>query len=437
MNRLSETADLLRNGFEVSVIEDGKQPSACLVAPGAPSSNPRLVKEANALAAAGFRVRVVCGTGHSLGAAFDAGIPVAWKWEFSQLPSRGKWQRFPQVIRQRISAKLAWRGWVRTTATSAWAESEFAGRLARAASAEPADIYIGHYLPGLYAAWKAARCHNAVYGFDAEDSHVDELPDTSEFRGRRESRMLLERELLTGCQHLTAASPLIAETYVRRYGKRPLTVLNVFPLAEAPSDPVQTPYLKGEGPPTLYWFSQTVGSGRGLEQIVAAMGRMTVITMLHLRGNPASGYRQRLEAHAAACGASGRVIWHPPASPDEMVRIAAGHDLGLALELTDPPNRAICLTNKAFTYLLAGIPTVFSRTPAQEWLAGEVGSASLVTDLDDPVALASQLDGILVERDRLAARRATAWRIGRERFNWDAEQGVFLRSVRDARGVVA
>jgi hypothetical protein len=249
--------------------------------------------------------------------------------------------------------------------------------------------------------------------------------------------MLLERELLTGCQHLTAASPLIAETYERRYGKRPLTILNVFPLAEAPSDPVETPYLKGEGPPTLYWFSQTVGSGRGLEQIVAAMGRMTIPAVLHLRGNPASGYRQSLEAHAAACGAGGRVIWHPPASPDEMVRIAAGHDLGLALELTDPPNRAICLTNKAFTYLLAGIPTVFSRTPAQEWLAREVGEASLVTDPGDPVALASQLDGILLDRNRLAVRRATAWRIGRERFNWDAEQGVFLRSVRNALGVVA
>ena len=153
-----------RNGYEVSVIGDGRPPSVCLVAPGAPSSNPRLVKEANALAAAGFRVRVVCGTGHSLGAAFDEGLPTAWKWEFSQLPHEGNGNDCPKSSVSDVSARLAWRGWVRTTATSAWAESEFAGRLARAASAEPADIYIGHFLPGLYAEWKAARCHNAVYG---------------------------------------------------------------------------------------------------------------------------------------------------------------------------------------------------------------------------------------------------------------------------------
>ena len=123
-----------------------------------------------------------------------------------------------------------------------------------------------------------------------------------------------------------------------------------------------------------------------------------------------------------------------------MVRIAAGHDLGLALELTDPPNRAICLTNKAFTYLLAGIPTVFSRTPAQEWLAQRGGTCRQVWSLTWAIAgsdcLASCLDGILINRDRLALRRATAWRIGRERFNWDTEQGVFLRSVRNALGVV-
>ena len=39
----------------------------------------------------------------------------------------------------------------------------------------------------------------------------------------------------------------------------------------------------------------------------------------------------------------------------EMVRLASRHDLGLASELDAPPNRAISLANKKFTYLLAGI----------------------------------------------------------------------------------
>jgi glycosyltransferase involved in cell wall biosynthesis len=239
--------------------------------------------------------------------------------------------------------------------------------------------------------------------------------------------------LLPRCVHLTAASPLIADAYEQRYDQRPATVLNTFPISEAPAAPVETPYSRGVGPPTLYWFSQTVGPGRGLEAVVAAMGRMTLPVELHLRGIPTAGYRESLTAYAETHGCPGsRVIWLPPAEPDDMVRLAAGHDLGLALELTSPPNRAICLTNKAFTYLLAGVPVALSRTPAQEWLGAEIADAGLVVDLDDSMALAARLESVLADRGRLARCRASAWRRGRERFNWDLEQDVFLTSVATA-----
>jgi len=403
--------------------------AVCLIGPGHVASNPRLVKEADALHAAGFRVRVVSGTSHPLVEPLDQALLVSRPWRAVRVTLGSRWGRVPRVARQRVSAGLVCRGWVRTPAAVAWSESELVGRLARAASAEPADLYIGHYLPGLYAAWKAARRHGVAFGFDAEDSHVDELPDAPEHRGRRAARESLERALLAGCSHLTAASPLIADAYERRYGKRPATVLNVFPLSEAPADLVSTPYQKGEGPPTLYWFSQTIGPGRGLEAVVAAMGRMRVSAVLHLLGIPADGYRQRLEAHAADSGVRGRIIWHAPAAPGEMVRRAAGFDLGLALELTEPVNRALCLTNKVFTYLLAGVPVVLSRTPAQQWLAGELGDAGLLIDLTAPAVVAERLDATLGDREQFAAQRAAAWRLGRERFNWDAEQSVFLASV--------
>ena len=64
-----------------------------------------------------------------------------------------------------------------------------------------------------------------------------------------------------------------------------------------------------------------------------------------------------------------------------MARLAAQHDVGLASELSTPPNRAISLTNKVFTYLLAGIPVLLSNTPAQRGLAAELGEAAQVVDL--------------------------------------------------------
>jgi glycosyltransferase involved in cell wall biosynthesis len=410
-------------------------PTVCLIGPGHLASNPRLVKEADALHAAGYTIRVVSGTSHPLIEPLDKALLACRAWQATRIPLGSKWNRVPQSVGTRLSKKLVWSGWTKRSVLVARAESELTGRLAKAAASLRADLYIGHYLPGLYAAWKAACRHGTEYGFDAEDSHIDELQDTAGHRYRRAARESLERRLLRNCHHLTAASPHIAEAYEKRYGKRPVTNLNVFPLTLAPPHPITTPYLKRSGPPTLYWFSQTIGPGRGLEAIIAAMGKMKSPVILHLLGIPATGYREQLEAYAGDRGVSGRIVWHPPTLPDEMVRIAAGYDLGLALELTEPPNRAICLTNKAFTYLLAGVPVVLSRTHAQEWLAREIGEAGILIDLNDATAIAARLDNILTNPQILVTARSIAWKLGRERFNWDIEQKVFLESVRNRLGL--
>jgi hypothetical protein len=57
------------------------------------------------------------------------------------------------------------------------------------------------------------------------------------------------------------------------------------------------------------------------------------------------------------------------APPEEMVRQAAPYDIGLSLETDISDNRSLCLTNKIFTYLLAGVPVLLSDTPAQRALA--------------------------------------------------------------------
>ena len=131
---------------------------------------------------------------------------------------------------------------------------------------------------------------------------------------------------------------------------------------------------------------------------------------------------------AASLGLADRVKLLPMAAPGEMVRLAAEYDVGLSLETDVSENRRICLTNKIFTYLLAGVPVVMSDTPAQKLLATDLGPAARLCVLADPGDLAGTLDA-LASPGGLAEASATAWRLGRERYNWDSEQDVLLQSV--------
>jgi glycosyltransferase involved in cell wall biosynthesis len=416
------------------ILEERKPvgPTVCLIGPGHLASNPRLVKEADALSGAGYGVRVVSADYMAAIRPLDAAVLSAAPWQSERVPLGG-WGRRWRAARRRACAWLADRGLAGPEA-AAWAESEQVGRLAAAAAAAPADLYVGHYLPGLAAAARAARRHGAALGFDAEDSHVDELPDSPLWQGRRASRARIEAAWLPRCRHLTAASPLIAEALRRRYGVRPEVVLNVFPLKEAPPAPEPTAYQLGRGPATLYWFSQTIGPGRGIEAILEALARMRQPAHLHLRGLLAGGYSAALEALVNRLGLHGRLHLSGQAEPSQMALLSAPFDLGLALELVDPPNRALCLTNKIFTYLLAGVPVVLSRTPAQEEMAARLGPSALRVDLGDPAATAARLDAYLGDAAAQQAARQEAWRLGQDKYNWDVEQHIFLASVRQALG---
>jgi glycosyltransferase involved in cell wall biosynthesis len=277
----------------------------------------------------------------------------------------------------------------------------------------------------------AARLHGAKFGFDAEDDHVGELADSPENYVAIAIRRRVEKEFLPQCHHLTAAAPGIAEAYYHRYGVTMTPILNVFPRNSAPAT---DPRLRCKGQSralSVYWFSQTIGPGRGLEQIITTMGCIRERLSLSIRGSDFLGYSAHLKQLAAQVGVGDSIHFLDSAPPDELVRLAAEHDVGLATELDTPPHRAICLPNKIFTYLLAGTPVLLSSTPAQRKLAGELGLAAQLIDVNNPREIARALETWADPKALLAAKDA-AWRLGQTQFNWDTEKSRFLQCVAQA-----
>jgi glycosyltransferase involved in cell wall biosynthesis len=200
-------------------------------------------------------------------------------------------------------------------------------------------------------------------------------------------------------------------------------------LSNAPRAPVFDRSCNKNSALSIYWFSQTIGPGRGLEQILIAMARMRSHASLSIRGSDSFGYSTRLEAIAAELNVKDKLEFLPSGPPDEMVRLAAQYDVGLASEIGIPPSRAVCLTNKIFTYLLAGIPVLLSDTPAQRRIAQQLGAAARLVEIASPDKLAQVLDHLAMNDTTLSDAKREAWSQGQTRFNWDKEKQRFLQSV--------
>lgn len=405
-------------------------PLICLITQGHLASTPRLLKEADALVGAGYRVHVVAGRFYEPVDPLDREVLAAARWAHTIVDYRRGPAVFMRKLLRRAARKLVRHAPFAGVNFAARAHHAESLHLGAVAARIPASLYIGHCLAALPAAAFAANQRGAPCGFDAEDFHDAETKAALSQPASVVAARILQTRLLPGCAHLTAASPLIAREFEKDYGVKMISVLNVFPRSEAPAAPVDPGPISEQRPARLYWFSQTIGAGRGLDAVVAAMARMRTPAELHLRGMTRASYQTQLNEHAAKIGLKRPIQYLPSAPAAEMARLAAGADLGLSTEETQPLNRDLCLTNKIFTYLLAGIPQLLSATSAQKALAPELGAAALVDDLTDSAHTAEQLDDFFGNPARMAAARRKAWDLAQTRYCWEVEQEKFLRSVR-------
>ena len=405
----------------------------CLISPTLLSTNPRLVKEADALVEAGHGVHVICGDFLSWAREADAefegrGWGSVTKVRFG--PGTALPRRVLQVFRQRMARRALLAGMTHPRVLAA-AWHQVTPDLVRAATSIRADLYVAHYIAALPAAAQAARLHGARYAFDAEDFHLGDPPDGPAFEPIRRHTRAIESAYLPGAAYVTAASPGIADAYAGAYGIPPPTVvLNVFPRSHAPAEP--TARGTASPGPSIYWFSQTIGGDRGLECAVRAIGLARSRPHLYLRGNPEAGFLDHLNAVATAAGVGDRVHLLPPERPSEMERLASRFDVGFVGETGATLNHRIALANKLFTYILAGIPTVASDIPAHHLLAPSAGSALSLYPVESAEGLALAIDGFLVNGGASLARaRAHAYTLGQELFNWDVEKSVLIRKVEE------
>jgi len=402
--------------------------------------NPRLVKEADALAAAGYRVRVVAFQSRGWVAERDrllaAGRP--WRHEpVSIVPATiaGRWRFWWSRLRMHFFLRVL----SRLSMARGIAERSFVRsypELLAAALREPADLFIAHTPQALPVAAAAAAHFGAPLGFDAEDLHTGELPPAAQ--GTRQQRLVayVEGKYIERCAYISAPTDGIADELARLYGiPRPVVLHNVFPWAERAALDGETRDRRG---PTLslYWYSQVISLGRGIGDAIRAAGLLTQPVQLHLRGTVDPSERAAIMALAQECGVADQLQLHPSAPPEELIARAAEHDVGLALEpgLAHSLNNALTVSNKLFSYLLAGLAIAASDTPGQRAVLQTCPQAGALYQPGDYQALALALRGWQERPEGLADARRAALEAARSRWSWEHERQRFLEVVERVLG---
>ena len=403
-----------------------------VVTAGHVSACPRMLKAADAFVSAGYRVRVVSTKSTPWATAADAALRATRRWDWTVIDydratgrslqlSTGVRFRAMQTIAKAIGPSSV------PMSIAIRAYSRLHDEIVRAVIDEAADLIYGGTTGALAAVAEAAAWLGVPYGIDFEDFHSGEhggpAGDLANTLANR-----IERYVIRSATFATAGSPMIADAYRHAHGVRPLPIHNTFSIA-----PEQTVADDG-GALRLYWFSQTLGQGRGIDDVVRAAGEAREPIELHLRATPVPQYLDSLYRLQAEIAPNLRLVLHDASAPDDMVRLARSYDAGLSCEEPVVINRRLNLANKIFTYLAAGTPVILSRTPAQSALERDLGDAAFGYDCGDVSGLAGVLRSLARDtRLRCASHRAAKAAAVR-RWHWEHpdDRGALLAAVASA-----
>jgi glycosyltransferase involved in cell wall biosynthesis len=239
----------------------------------------------------------------------------------------------------------------------------------------------------------------------------------------------LEQQLLRRGPHTSCTSRAMSEALADEYGcGKPLVLYNSFRWHQREHlDGLRKDRATGQGV-SIYWYSQTVGPGRGLEQLCEALPLLSRPVELHIRGAWSRGAKDWMMSRLAPEHRA-RLFAHDPVSNRELLSRMAEHDIGFAGELSSNPSRDFTITNKMFQYLLTGLAVAASDTKGQKEVKVLAGEAVSLFKSGDAASLAAALNVWLENPGALARSKEAAVSAARDHFCWERCEQALVESV--------
>jgi glycosyltransferase involved in cell wall biosynthesis len=395
------------------------------------STNPRVVKEADTLAGAGYEVEVLGALVEPALAERDRRLFEGKPWKYTCVFDASSPRRADRL--RTFAARGRMRFWREIYARLGISNPRQLGlsvpETLDYCTDHPADLYIVHNPENLWVGAELLQRGSRVAA-DVEDWYSEDLLPEDRRGYPVEDLRRWEGVVLRGAAYATTTSRVLSHALASAFDcKPPAVVYNTFPWQERAAIDGEVRDRVDRGLRSLCWFSQVVGPGRGLETLMDSLSHVKIPSEIHLRGHLRHDYRSSLVARAPEVWRE-RIYFHAQVPHAELISRIAEHDVGLALEIPFCRNRALTITNKVPSYLLAGLAVVASDTEGQREVAALADGAVMTYAAGSPTDLASALNRLLANDEHLRAARASALASAETRFCWERSAPVLLEQVR-------
>ncbi len=291
-----------------------------------------------------------------------------------------------------------------------------------------ADLTLVHSEAGLWVA-NQMLAEGYKVGVDFEDWFSQDLPLSDRKLRPVKQLRALEHHLLKYAHCCFATTQAMADALAKDAGtlRLPLVIPNCFPVEDRLKATEGKQDEKAKGVISFYWFSQTIGPGRGLEILAEALSLLTGDWQLVLRGD-LRGYRAwfdelfsgEIRSHVYLAG---------PVPNCELLARTMSHDVGLALEIPFCPSRDVTATNKIFEYLRAGLAVIATNTKGQKEIMSKCSNSGVVIAENTASELASAMQLYVSQSSVLESSKRSALDSAASVWPWSKYEQILIKKV--------
>ncbi len=308
-------------------------------------------------------------------------------------------------------------GRLKTSFYDHWYWRERHRRLAlELANANECDAYHANDWEALPVAAEAAKRTNARLVFDAHEYAPLELENRWYWKPFfQETITYFIKQYASQVNASMTVAPLISKRYSEEFALDPIVVLNT-------PEGIRLPTKKSDFDHIRLIHHGAAIRDRRLESLIQTIALCDPRYSLHfmLIDND-SNYLNQLKILADKL-APGRVAFHKPVKPEEIIFRISEYDIGFCLIAPTNYNYFVSLPNKFFDYIVAGLPVCVGPSPSMVEIVRKYGLGCIAPSFD-PHDVAALLNSLTA--DQLSMMRLASQKAGQE-VNADKEMGKLL-----------